>query len=423
MKAAADKKTLVVPYVYQTFAVLLGLFAFLALWRAFGIGPAGDAAAVGGLADGHVLDLVFVESLSRLFSPRIAVPLVGILFAAGSSYLLWTTGKSMAAQTPRPVIGGLVAAGFFLLNPLTVAGVVPATPYDRLSPALALALFLAVFSVTEHWSTFMRSVVGGLTFWLVLWCHPPAGLWLMLAMVPWAFFHRRPQVALVIWLTTVLLGGLLYALSGLVIHLIWMKHWQWIDLWTSARLAAAQLFLPAPTLFEAGGRVAEGMNEMAQVLSPFGFALGVWSIVSIVKQLALDRRSQYPHIVAFVGILLLVLALRGHVTMASLAVWAPLVAYQFARSPQLGTRGFMNTAVLTALITAMVIAFRVNQYGETVPNHLWPFLIAVLVAGGFAHFLKLDRGLTGRDRLRAVGAGGMSAWLFVGLFGPLVSFF
>ena len=56
----------------------------------------------------------------------------------------------------------------------------------------------------------MRAILLAGVWSLFLWVHLPAAIILLVAMIPWVLYNRRPTVALGVFLTVVILGTALF---------------------------------------------------------------------------------------------------------------------------------------------------------------------------------------------------------------------
>src|SRR5207249_8356244 len=116
--------------------------------------------------------------------------------------LVFASGSRMCSPQ-NSIAGGTGALLLFLLHPAMLSGIQNSSPWD----AVFVMVFVNAWLWMEHWSLFMRSWILAGVFAFGLWVGSSFVLWGLVAMVPWAFFSRRPLAA-VASLVTAFVGGL-----------------------------------------------------------------------------------------------------------------------------------------------------------------------------------------------------------------------
>lgn len=342
--------------------------------------------------------------------------LLGLLAAL----LVFRIGWMLAG--PRDAFRGAVASLFlFQLNP--VAMVMPSKLELQggiILVTLALLFFISLALGTEHWSTFMRAIVLALAWSVLLGVNVPTAVMILIAMVPWVFFSRRPVPALGIVVTMFLLGSAIF-LGFWTLVCAGLRHWAVVG----APAEGGRLvwrFLAQGFWQSLHGAEAAFVHRLLTLngwLSPFLFISGVWVTGKSVSAMLRDRRANIADLMALVAILILadLLLTRGkdvwlgpwHL-LSLTGLWCPLLGRELVRQGSLHKTGFRLTAGVSFVLVALPLAFFGQNVGWAVSEPLGsPVLVAVLLAAlaadGVSRFLNVSRSMTESERAHAVLTG------------------
>lgn len=342
-----------------------------------------------------------------------------------SAILVFATAWRLAPER-RGLAGGVIAVIFYLLNPAVVfQGLLSpwaGTPYA----ALSCMLFLCGWIAMDHWSVFMRSGMLAILFAGALW-GGSSNAWIVLALVPWVVYNRRPLVSMGAFLTIVLGGVLLFFMSWALVH--WLAGQPRAILAPWRFLGACERW-GGLTLNRLGSLGApQSMDRMVDVfisLSPAWIVLAFWSTGRQLVNSVLQRRSDVltfacglawiMFMVTSAAVLLGVERLSSVTTFVALS--APLVARDLAQREFYLHRG-VRVIVLWAFLTAAGIQW-LTMFILGAPTtgglwRLWSAGVAAVVTLFISTAAKETKGVTLASRWQAILAGGtLASYINVG---------
>jgi hypothetical protein len=180
----------------------------------------------------------------------------------------------------------------------------------------------------------------------------------------------------------------------------------WSALWRSPALSAKIVAAPPESVYEAGGHIAEGLSRVMFWISPFGFALVLWSLAQLLPAVIRERRGQVPHIAAFLALVVLWSDFRSSGwPAATVATVAPLIGYQIAQSTHLTSVPFRHTVLFIFLLIGVVL------WNWSLSP--WVILVLAIAGRGLVRLFRIDRSLSNSEGWRAALVGGWLAWVVV----------
>jgi len=206
------------------------------------------------------------------------------------------------------LIGATTALLLFELNPMALA--LPAD--DGISRwcalgAAAAGQFFITMSIVDTWSFFMRAIVLAGVWSLFLWVHVPTALCVLLGMVPWVIYNRRPAAALGPFAPILFLGTVLYSA---IWSLCWALARQWSMMQSpfsvfSALGGVLRLGLMSLVRIQDASTIADRVAHVAGWLSPFFLLLGLWVSGLGVRHMLKERRASTGDLAAVVSLVFL----------------------------------------------------------------------------------------------------------------------
>ena len=313
--------------------------------------------------------------------------------------LLAVTTASVAIQARRLALehsyrgqAGAVAIVLFLINPVTVLlGLTGFISPPGLA-ALFAALFVAVWLSLEHWSLFMRSLTLGFLFAIGLACGASTTAWIVLALIPWVLFNRRPLSAVGFFTTVVGGGTLLYAV-------VWA-------LYAFARHRPQEAMFPIQQIFTAVRYFQAPVHPLMESGLQIGFfwallALGLAALRG--RQAWLERRTDGAAFAALLVWIVPLVAIKSSegINATFVALSAPFIAAEAARKEYLMSRG-SRIAVAMGAAVGTACQWSLFFFNEQAGNALWISAAGVLVAGSLAYYARPTHRLPSRVRWTSV---------------------
>jgi hypothetical protein len=325
-------------------------------------------------------------------------------------------------------LAGTAAMVLFILNPLAI--VLPLTLGflgGYLLAPLLLVIFINVMLLVENWSVFMRAIVLSLAWSLFLWVHIPTAIFVLMALVPWVLYNRRPSLAMGILLTVLILGTLFFSISWMLGCAV-SGHWSLVQspLHTLNALGG-YLHQGLVTAWGGGSAVVtERFVHILAWLSPFGVVFGAWAAGRTLQRLVLERRAATADFVALMSLVIggVVLTTGGKdmlpgawYLLVLAALWAPLVAHDLAKKENFYTRAFRLT-FLAGFVICGAMLFTVKQgvsRGLLVPDldMIFKVCAGLVAAGAVSHALLRKHPLSMENRLQALLAGAAVSYSLV----------
>lgn len=336
-----------------------------------------------------------------------------------SAILVFATAWRLAPRS-RGLAGGVIAVIFYLLNPSVIfLGLLSpwaGTPYA----ALLCMLFLCGWMGMEHWSVFMRSGILSLLFAAALW-GSFSNIWIMLAMVPWVIYNRRPLVAMGAFLNIVLGGGVLFFVSWALVHWILGQHQAILAPWRFLCDCEHRGGMTLNRLSSLGA--PQSMDRIVDVLialSPAWIVLAFWSTGRQLVYSVLERRSDVltfacalawiMFIVTSAAVLLDAHRLGSATTFVALS--APLVARDLAQREFYLHRGVRVIVLWAFLVAAGIQWLTTFILGAPVTGGLWRLWsagVAAVVTLFISTAADETKNVSMESRWQAILAGGALA--------------
>lgn len=306
---------------------------------------------IGATAVWMAAQIVVSEYYARPIDVSSLPKFIAFLMVAGCTFV----SSRRFTEARHAIAAALIGYVFFLFHP----NVLMASWFTRgsisIEDTLVAAAFLAAWSLTEHWSLFMRSWVLAIVFAAGCWCESSMTQWIMVAFVPWILFSRQPWSALGGALTTVLGGlGIYGAMAG----------WVWIMGGTPHRFI---VFEGLPF-----GRSGDVLIGLATSSVGAWFVMTLWVVAERLRRLNTERRADASAYAATLLAVLLLLFFYGicigkltwELYLSAMAVLAaPLIAAQITRREVLYHRGVWLLIGVSALLTIVGSRFTHRQEG------------------------------------------------------------
>jgi len=342
-----------------------------------------------------------------------------------SAILVFGTAWRLAPPR-RGLAGGVIAVIFYLLNPSVVfQGLLSpwaGTPYA----ALLCMLFLCGWMAMDHWSVFMRSTLLAFLFAAALW-GSSSNAWIVLALVPWVVYNRRPIMAMGAFLHIILGGVVLFLVSWALVHWILGQHQAILAPW---RFICASGRWGGLTLNRLGSleehQSMERIADMLISLSPAWIALAFWSTGRQLISSVLERRSDVStfacglawimFLVTSAAVLLGVQRIGSATTFVALS--APLVARDLAQREFYSHRGVRVIVLWAFLVAAGIQWLTAFILGASATGGLWR-LWSAGVAAAVTLFISAaaeeTKEVSMESRWQAILAGGaLASYINVG---------
>lgn len=324
--------------------------------------------------------------------------------------------------------GATLALALVAIHPLAI--VLPLT-LGYLGGYLWAPLFLMVFVNTmiavENWSAFMRSIVLAVAWSLFLWVHLPTALCVLVAMIPWVLYNRRPMTAMGIFLTVLILGAVMFSGSW-TLGCVVARRWSMIKGPVDTVCALGGYVVQGVTTAWSGGSASFNERSLRIIgwLSPFLFIQGLWVTGLRLFQMLKERRASPVDLTALIALCILAAALTmpgkdvlpgAWYLVMVVVLWAPLIARRLAQKENFYSRGFRLT--FSAGFVVCGIAFLIIQGGPSggflVPEGatLLKLVAVMAVAGGVLHAVLKKHPLTLENRMQALLTGSTLAYFLV----------
>lgn len=417
-------------FSFRSLAVLFGLsLSYIVLW-VFTAKPLAMVSMIQPPVpiSGNIVYFLLVRLLQKIWNDQtIALMAINGVLMLMVGWIVYRTGWGLADDRHR-FQGATWAMSLFLLSPLSL--VLPIT-LGFLGGYIVVPLFLLIFigsmGMAEHWSGFMRAILLSLTWSLMLWVHLPTALLMLIAMIPWVLYSRRPVPSLGLFVTMILLGSAVFAA-------VWATGCAISGRWTMAsgpveavRNLMLQIQATLPYIAQSGIRaLGHRIFYIAGWLSPFLFIQGIWVTITTLQRMLRDRRSstaELEGIVATEALLVVLLTPERNALPASwyilplLALWVPLIAQQVAFKETFFSRGFRFTFGVGFVTAGIVLGllYTSDLAGQVLPNPLAliKLLGAVLLAGVASYGFLKKHPLTLESRIQALLAGATLAYFVV----------
>lgn len=286
------------------------------------------------------------------------VQLGQVAFVLATAALLFAAGQVLT-EGRLALAGAVATVFFFLLNPVILqASVAPATAKAP-QEALYVLLFCLCWIWMKDWSPFMRAIVSAVLFGIGLGLGAHSCFWIVLALVPWVLFSRRPLGAAATLLTVTLLGSLLYSLFYAMTELARGQSLSLGPPLTAASHRLASLWMLPNFLVSHPELAQERFVSSAALVSLPWIVLALWAAGGRLAYSIKQRRADPQFFMATLVILSFVSALgnaaigHGFPALMSLTTHvtlsAPLVAADLAQRDYFLNRPSRMAALLGAL--------------------------------------------------------------------------
>jgi hypothetical protein len=337
--------------------------------------------------------------------PSVAISIVlsaALVYVAGG---LMARGRGVSAASIAALI-------LFLLNPLLTDPALLVTSGDRLRDAAGPLVIASAWIWMEDWSALMRSVGLAVLLACGLFSGAHSVQSIILALIVWMFFSRRPLPAMGSFAVILILSGILFQTGVLLYGLIWLHSGDPVAAWQMA-VDRHQAFWDLSRWW--GGwllpRFAlERADRFLLELSPAWWILVVWMcgerLVSMVK----ERRAGPETFLASVVVVSTVSGLLSEGSMRSelsgvlmiSAAATPILAVDLTAKEVLMSRAGRITAVAGFFFSAIAaLTFQV-----------WAGVAALAAAYVFSRLVVRARWMGWRVRWMAVlGGATLGAWL------------
>ncbi len=358
------------------------------------------------------------ESFSSL-TRHVVIVLLSAMLVFGAGWKLGASRRALAA--------GVIGVIFYLLNPAVVFQGLESTWAGRPHAAFFAMAFFCAWLAMQHWSAVMRSIVLALVFAASLWASASL-VWVILAMVPWFLFNRRPGVAGGTLATVALGGFLVYGFTWASVHFFCITPHalanplrQVMRIIQSAGLPS--LPLPGP----AGGTPTDEWVDVLISLSPAWIFLAFWSTGRQLIGSMEERRSTAITVAAALAWIMFALTLtnvllgrsqiEGSMTVF-VALSAPIVARDLAQREFYSHRGVRLIVLWSFMLNAFVQWLTSYYAGEAVTGGLWRLWssgVATLVALFVSMAYKNSPTISPTSRWQAILSGGaLASYINVG---------
>ena len=345
--------------------------------------------------------------------PSVVMTANGLLALIVCALIFWVAYR--IAEPKHQLLRGLMAMLMFELNPLVI--ILPLTLGflgGYLLVPLFLLIFLSVMLSVDHWSAFMRAIVLSATWSLFLWVHLPAAIIVLVAMIPWVLYNRRPSIAAGTFVTIILLGTAMFSLLWTAGCLIAQRSSMLHDPLNTLQSMSDYLRLGITTAGTEGpGIFKDRLVHMIGWLSPFLSILGIGISAKALIHMFRQRRTGSVDLVALISLVVLGVTLLSpgkdtlpgawYLIMVA-AMWSPLVARELANKEHLFTR---PTRILFSMgfvaSCAIVWVVRRDMTGALLPDGgtLLTITASVLAIGALLHVLLKNHPLPLENRVQA----------------------
>jgi hypothetical protein len=345
-----------------------------------------------------------------------------IMFA--NALLVWATACGVfrmgwrLADARHPILGGAVAMGLFLLNPLAL--VLPLTLGfygEVLWAPLLLVFFMNGLYAVENWSAFMRALVLAAVWSCFLWVHIPSALLILIAFIPWMLYSRRPATASGTFATVFCLGS---AIFSILWTFVWLIAKRWIALpspltkWKDVGLTVQQ----GMSAFDGISFWDDRLLHVTAWLSPFLLVWGIWLSLRSIRSMISEHRSTSGHIGTTLALVVLAIAISipgqellpgAWYLLLILAIWTPMAAHDLAKKENFYSRGFRFT-FLSAFVVCVVMMWALHLWtprGTLLPSGATLIALMAVCSAAAALFYGLLKryALPIENRLQAFLAG------------------
>jgi len=336
-----------------------------------------------------------------------------------SAILVFATAWRLAPSR-RGLAGGVIAVIFYLLNPSVVFQGLLSSWTGTSYAALLCLLFLCGWMATDHWSAFMRSTLLAFLFAAALW-GGASNVWIVLALVPWVVYNRRPLAAMGVFLNIVLGGAIFFFVSWAVAHWILGQHQAILAPWRFLCACERRAGMALNHLGSLGApQSLDRIVDVLIALSPAWIVLAFWSTGRQLVNSVLERRSDVSTFACGLAWILFIVAsaavLLGAQRMGSLttfvALSAPLVARDLARREfylHRGTRLIVLWAFLVAAGIQWLTTFIIGAPGTGGLWRLWSAGVAAVMTLFVSTAAEETKEVSMESRWQAILAGGALA--------------